>query len=96
MPATDRQPSIANRRHLPDSSYELKFAIDDRQATTVRGWLRSICPQDPAFPRGIVNSIYYDTPALQHLHEKINSDYFKTKIRLRWYSVAGRPSLAGC
>ena len=30
--------------------------------------------------------MYYDTPALVSLGEKINSDFLKRKIRVRWYT----------
>jgi len=40
---------------------------------------------DPKFPQGIVSSIYYDTRNWTYLSEKRNSDYLKTKVRLRWY-----------
>jgi hypothetical protein len=29
---------------------------------------------------------YYDTPGLELLDEKIDSDYLKTKVRVRWYA----------
>ena len=74
------------------TSFELKFTIDGRNITAVRRWLTSICQPDPLFPRGVVNSIYFDTPDLHHLREKINSDYLKTKVRLRWYEGGGRPA----
>jgi hypothetical protein len=70
---------------LADFDAELKFAIDGRDATPVRRWLQSVCLPDPVFPTGIVWTIYYDTPTFQHLLEKVNSDYLKTKLRLRWY-----------
>ena len=42
---------------------------------------------------GCVWTIYYDTPGLESLGEKINSDYLKRKLRLRWYSdLEGRPT----
>ncbi|MBL7215988.1 MAG: VTC domain-containing protein [Phycisphaerae bacterium] len=31
-------------------------------------------------------AVYYDTYQWRFLREKINSDFFKTKIRLRWYA----------
>ncbi|MFC2169660.1 VTC domain-containing protein [Acidobacteriota bacterium] len=49
-------------------------------------WLRSRCFPDPEFPVGEVSSIYYDTWDWRFLHEKVNSDYLKTKVRVRWYS----------
>lgn len=52
----------------------------------VRRRLEHLCRRDPEFPTAIVWTIYYDTPALDSLGEKINSDYLKRKIRVRWYS----------
>ena len=52
-----------------------------------------VCRRDPEFPAAVVWTIYYDTPALVSLGEKINSDYLKRKIRVRWYSdLEGRVS----
>ena len=53
-------------------------------------WLRLACRPDPAFPESTVLTVYYDTPGLDCLEEKRNSDYLKTKLRLRWYRVGGR------
>ena len=82
----------ADPHAVSETSFELKFTIDGRNVTAVRRWLSSICRPDPLFPRGVVNSIYFDTPELHHLREKINSDYLKTKVRLRWYEGGGRPA----
>jgi hypothetical protein len=38
--------------------------------------------------------VYYDTPALAALGEKINSDFLKRKIRVRWYAAVNG-SVAG-
>jgi len=65
---------------------ETKFVSDNSAAHIALAWLRSHCSPDPQFPQGTVSSIYYDTPDLRHLREKINSDYLKTKIRVRWYA----------
>ena len=75
-----------------DLAFELKFTIDGRDTTAVRRWLRAVCRADPAFPTGVVNSVYYDTWDLHHLREKANGDYLKTKVRLRWYETTGRPA----
>lgn len=64
---------------------EIKFTLDGRDVTAAHKWLQTICIPDPGFPTGLVYSIYYDTPALDCLREKIDSDYLKIKIRLRWY-----------
>jgi len=51
----------------------------------VRGLLRAVCRPDPIHAPARVVTVYCDTPALQWLDEKVNSDYLKTKIRVRWY-----------
>ncbi len=70
-----------------DDERELKFALPQGRAPLVRSWLERICRPDPQFPAAFVWTIYYDTPALISLREKLNSDYLKRKIRVRWYST---------
>lgn len=69
-----------------DGERELKFAVLDGRVDMARRWLERICRPDPEFPAAVVWTIYYDTPHLASLGEKINSDYLKRKIRVRWYS----------
>ena len=39
-----------------------------------------------------MHTVYYDTPRLALLGEKIGSDFLKTKVRVRWYAGRdGRP-----
>jgi len=39
-----------------------------------------------------VHTVYYDTPGLALLGEKMDSDYLKAKVRVRWYAdLRGRP-----
>jgi hypothetical protein len=65
---------------------ELKFALPASRAGIARGWLDRVSRRDAKYPAAIVWTIYYDTPQLTSLREKINSDYLKQKIRVRWYS----------
>ena len=70
---------------------ELKFVLSNERAHLARRWLERIARRDAEYPAALVWTIYYDTPALTSLGEKINSDYLKRKIRVRWYSdLAGR------
>lgn len=69
-----------------ENRHELKFIVDNSAVGIISEWLRCRCLPDPKFPAGIVSSIYYDTANWQFMREKINSDYHKTKIRLRWYA----------
>jgi len=72
---------------------ELKFSLPAGRLSPARRWLQTVCRPDRDHPRALVSTIYYDTPDLRSLGEKINSDYLKLKVRLRWYSdLEGTPS----
>jgi len=77
---------IAARPVPNENQRELKFILPDGRVDLARGWLERICRRDPEFPAAVVWTIYYDTSGLISLSEKINSDYLKQKIRVRWYS----------
>jgi len=49
--------------------------------------LNSLCQRDPAYPGDHINSVYYDTPTLALLSQKVESEYHKNKVRLRWYGM---------
>jgi hypothetical protein len=74
---------------------ELKFALPEARAGIARRMLDALCRPDPRYTAAIVSTIYYDTPALQLLGEKLNSDFLKTKVRLRWYSAIAGDAGAG-
>jgi hypothetical protein len=65
---------------------EAKYTFAAAAADLIRAGLEAVCVRDPEHPTDVVNSIYYDTLDRTHLAEKVNSDYLKTKVRLRWYS----------
>jgi hypothetical protein len=76
----------AAARTAPEGERELKFALSNGRVHMARRWLDDLCARDAEFPEAVVWTIYYDTPNLASLGEKINSDYLKQKIRVRWYS----------
>jgi hypothetical protein len=83
----------AAARPAPQGERELKFRLPLGRVHIARRWLEGICARDAEFPAAVVWTIYYDTASLSSLAEKINSDYLKRKIRVRWYSdLDGRPS----
>ncbi len=47
--------------------------------------LERVCRRDPEHPRARVHTVYFDDLGLTSLGEKLNSDYLKSKVRLRWY-----------
>jgi len=56
-------------------------------------WFDARCSRDPGFAEGHVRTLYLDTPGLRFFTEKLEGDYLKTKIRLRWYAPeAGAPA----
>ena len=69
--------------------YETKFVFDNRREHVIRRWLELRCRPDPHHPAYVVSSIYFDTRSWHSLSEKVNSDFSKSKIRLRWYSGLG-------
>ncbi len=75
---------ISNRYKSP-ADHEIKFVFENSRVSILIKWLELRCIPDPEFPTGRVSSIYYDTLNWQFLNEKMNSDYLKTKIRIRWY-----------
>jgi len=66
--------------------YETKFVLPNTNSYSLVQFLKSCCTKDGNYPEGIVSSIYYDTKDWKYISEKINSDYLKTKVRIRWYS----------
>ncbi len=68
------------------SEHETKFVLNNSASGIMLRWLQARCRPDPQFEAAIVSSIYYDTSKWKFLREKINSDYLKTKVRLRWYA----------
>lgn len=79
----------------PTLERELKFVLPAARAPFLRSWLPAVCRPDPVHPPGRVTTVYFDTPDLRLLDEKVNSDYLKTKVRVRWYgrSAPGGPDL---
>jgi VTC domain-containing protein len=74
---------------------ELKFVLPAAQGLLARSLLQSVCRPDVEYPAATLSTIYFDTPDLRFLGEKIDSDYLKTKVRLRWYApVGGHDDLA--
>lgn len=86
MPIVEATAIVAEQPAPARGERELKFTLPNSRAHLARRWSERICRRDSEFPAAIVWTIYYDTPALMSLAEKINSDYLKRKVRVRWYS----------
>lgn len=93
--SVDRSKATAQAPEPPLSDHELKFTIGNSRAQRIIAWLESVCRPDPEYPRATVSSIYFDTLRWHTLGDKLNSDYLKSKFRLRWYALPGRSPAAG-
>lgn len=83
----------------PDSfgslEHELKYLVPASAAAPLLAWLPAVCLRDAIYPPAAVHTVYYDTPGLTLLGDKVDSDYLKTKVRVRWYAdLQGRPGTA--
>jgi VTC domain-containing protein len=75
--------------------HEIKYLVPASNAPALVAWTSSVCLRDEKHPPATVHTVYYDTPRLSLLLEKVDSDFLKTKVRVRWYADReGRPSEA--
>jgi hypothetical protein len=75
--AMDNQPSS----FTAESKYS--YLLEDEPI--IRSFLDAMFLKDQTHPEDRINSIYFDTRTRRHLAEKVDSDYVKMKVRLRWY-----------
>jgi len=72
--------------------HEIKYLVPASNAAALVAWASSVCLRDGKYPPAMVHTVYYDTPRLALLGQKIGSDFLKTKVRVRWYADRdGRP-----
>ena len=64
---------------------ELKFVVPNHLVQGIIKFTEALCKPDGEHPVAIISSIYFDTNELDAVNEKLNSDFYKTKYRLRWY-----------
>lgn len=74
MPAIDDHPE-----------HEIKYALSSRRIAAAGAALAALCRPDPRYPVNQVLSLYYDTLRLDSLAEKVDSQFVKSKVRVRWY-----------
>lgn len=65
--------------------HEVKFVFPGATIEVARAVLRAACRREEPHAASRVETIYFDSPGLESLEEKLASDYRKSKIRLRWY-----------
>ncbi len=71
--------------------HEVKFIVPADAVAALAAWLPAVCHPERAYPPARVVTVYFDTADLALLGEKIDSDYLKTKVRVRWYAPRTGP-----
>jgi hypothetical protein len=84
-------PAAAQPVPLGSLEHEVKYIVPASAAPSLASWLGSVCLPERAYPPARVVTVYLDTPDLAHLGEKIDSDYLKRKVRIRWYAPLDGP-----
>jgi hypothetical protein len=77
----------------PAREQELKFHVPSAAVQGFSAWISQTLMPHPKHSSSTICSIYFDTPSLHSLKEKRESDFVKTKYRLRWYlDSTGNPA----
>ena len=79
--------AIADVQPMP--RFERKFFILPKNIGFAYTLLRQICRTDSGYPKGQVNSLYFDTPDLDQYIRSASGDFKKDKVRIRWYGEIG-------
>ena len=69
---------------LPER-FERKYYLTPRELGLAYGLLRHICLPAREYPSEQINSLYFDTADLDQHERSSSGDYYKDKVRLRWY-----------
>jgi hypothetical protein len=77
--------SVASDRDRSWERIERKFFVPPAKIPFARSLLSHICSRDSKYPQGIINSLYFDTPDLDHFQKSDDGNYEREKIRIRWY-----------
>ena len=75
-------------REAQEAVRELKYVLPAAYTSALAAGLAAFLRPDPRYPDNQVVSVYFDTPDLDSIAEKINGDSRKRKLRLRWYEPA--------
>lgn len=73
-----------------DYRYEIKFLLDEAQLSEFEFWMLGRTSMKQAYPRRIVNSLYFDDVEYRAARDNLVGLANREKYRLRWYGDAGR------
>ncbi len=74
----------------PLMSLETKYVAPAACGHLLLQRLKAVCKPDPRFRTNHVHSVYFDTADFDAMSEVENGDYYKTKVRIRWYESGPR------
>jgi hypothetical protein len=66
--------------------FERKFYLTPAKIGLAYGLLRNTCLPDDEYASEQINSLYFDTLGLEQHERSSSGDFYKDKIRIRWYS----------
>jgi hypothetical protein len=78
-------------RNKLSQRFERKFYIQSERVALAYGLLRQSCFLDKNYASEQINSLYFDTADLDQYERSRSGDFYKDKVRIRWYG----PSIAG-
>jgi len=68
--------------------FERKFFVCPERVAFARSMMTHLCLPDGKYPHGKINSLYFDTPDLDHFQKSDDGNYERYKVRIRWYDNA--------
>jgi len=77
-------PRQAGRSALSDR-FERKFYLPAAKISFAAHLLAHCCLPDRQYPKGTVNSVYYDTADLEWFCDSQEGNHGRNKVRVRWY-----------
>ncbi len=69
---------------LPER-FERKYYLPPAKVGLAYGLLRQICLPSTEYASEQINSLYFDTTDLDQHERSLSGDFYKDKIRIRWY-----------
>jgi hypothetical protein len=69
---------------LPER-FERKYYLTPQEVGLAYGLLRQVCLPAREYPSEQINSLYFDTADLDQHERSASGDYYKDKVRIRWY-----------
>lgn len=65
--------------------FERKYYLSPEKVGLAYGLLRQVCLPASEYPSEQINSLYFDTADLDQHERSASGDFYKNKVRIRWY-----------